>query len=116
MKISFLFILLFPLTLFAQPDMEENLNAAYQNAKKGIYWALVNIPENRKKLQSDLIDENKMYASVKLEKEYNGVKIVSKGYDNSTEVSVTVYRSLEGLIRDGYLKPPEEKNEQKLKD
>jgi len=107
---------MFPVILSAQKDMEKNLNTAYQNAKKGIYWALVNIPENRKRIQSDLIDGEKKYASVKLEKEYNGVKIVSKGYDNSTEVSVTVYRSLEGLIRDGYLNPPEEKNEQKLKD
>ena len=111
MKVSFLLILLFQMTLLAQKEMEKNLNTAFQNAKKGVYWALVNIPESKTRIQTDLIDEEKMYAKVKLVKEYNGVKIVSKGYYNSTEVSVTLYRSLEGLTRDGYLKPAEEKKE-----
>jgi hypothetical protein len=109
MKFLFLFICLLPLTISAQQQMESNLNTAYQNAKKGIYWALANIPENKSRIQSDLIAEEKLYASVKLEKEYEGVKIVSIGYHNTTEISIVVYRSNEGLIKEGYIKqePPD---------
>jgi hypothetical protein len=103
-KVFCLFLVLLSSALFAQQDMEDNLNTAYQNAKKGVYWALGNIPEKKSGLQIDLIDEGKLYASVKLEKEFNGIKIESTGYFNTTEVSVIVYRSNDGLIKDGYLK------------
>ncbi len=106
MRTLLLFCILFPFVLTAQQEMEQNLDIAYQNAKKGIYWALSNIPENKLRLQSDLIAEEKLYASVKLEKEYEGIKIESTGYYNTTEISVTIYRSTEGLIKEGYLKSP----------
>jgi hypothetical protein len=93
--------------------MENNLDAAYQNAKKGIYWALTNIPESKLRLQSDLIADEILYSSVKLEKEFNGIKVESKGYSNSTEVSIIIYRSTDGLIKDGYLNKPVEKEEKK---
>ncbi|HKB87902.1 MAG TPA: hypothetical protein VKD08_17120 [Ignavibacteriaceae bacterium] len=114
MRTFLLLCILFPFVLTAQQGMEENLDIAYQNAKKGIYWALSNIPENKQRLQSDLIADEKLYASVKLIKEFNGIKIVSKGIYNTVEVSVTIYRSVDGLIQDGYLTPPspEEKKEE----
>lgn len=105
MKSLFLILFFIPFTLLAQQRMENNLDAAYQNAKKGVYWALANIPESKSRLQSDLIAEEKLYASVKLEKEYEGIKIVSTGYFNTTEISITIYRSNEGLIKEGYIKP-----------
>lgn len=109
MKSLFFILFLIPFTLFAQQDMENNLNTAYQNAKKGIYWALANIPDNKSRIQSDLIAEEKLYATVKLEKEYEGIKIVSTGYHNTTEISIVIYRSNEGLIKEGYIKqePPD---------
>jgi hypothetical protein len=91
--------------------MEKNLDVAYQNAKKGIYWALTNIPDNRSRIRKDLIEDDRLYSSVKLETEFNGLKIVSTGFENSTEVTITIYRSLDGLIREGYLKLPGEKKE-----
>lgn len=106
MKILLLILFLFPAAAFSQQAMENNLNSAYQNAKKGIYWALANIPENKSRIQSDLISEEKLYATVKLEKEFNGIKIVSTGFNNSTEITITIYRSTDGLIKDGYINIP----------
>lgn len=111
MKNLFVLIFLIPLALYPQQDMEKNLDAAYQNAKKGIYWALANIPENKSRLESDLIADEKLYSSVKLEKQFNGIKVESKGFYNSTEISITLYRSDNGLLKDGYLKKPEEEKD-----
>ncbi len=104
MKIFLFCILLLPPALIAQPEMEKNMNIAYQNAIKGIYWALSNIPEKKLRLSNDLIAEEKLYASVKLVKEFEGIKITSKGIFNSTEVSIIIYRSNDGLLKDGYIK------------
>jgi hypothetical protein len=108
MKLFLSFIFLLSFISYAQQDMEKNLDAAYQNAKKGVYWALANIPVKRAGLKNDLIADEKLYSSVKLDKEFNGIKIVSKGYYNTTEVSITIYRSDDGLVKDGYLKKPGE--------
>ena len=108
MKSLFILFAFLPSLVYAQQEMEKNLDAAYQNAKKGIYWALANIPEKKSRLESDLVADEKLYSSVKLEKEFNGIKIESKGYYNTIEVSVTLYRSIDGLMKDGYLKNPEE--------
>jgi hypothetical protein len=108
MKIFWILIFLLPSALLPQQDMEKNLDAAYQNAKKGIYWALANIPEKKSRLETDLIADEKLYSSVKLEKQINGIKIESKGFYNSIEISITIYRSDDGLLKDGYLKKPEE--------
>ena len=42
-------------SLFAQSKTEDDMNLAYQNAKKGIYWALSNIPGKKETLSNDLI-------------------------------------------------------------
>ena len=111
MRILLLVFFLLPFSLIAQEKMENDLDQAFQNAKKGIYWALSNIPENKIRLNINLIADERLYSSVKLQKEFNGIKIVSTGFFNSTEVSIIIYRSNDGLVKDGYLKMPETEEE-----
>ena len=103
---KFLFIFLFiPVTfLYCQSKLETDVDTAFQNAKKGIYWALSNIPEKKTKLENDLIVEDKLLASVKLDKEINGIKIVSVGFYNSNEVTIKIFKSYDTLVKEGYLK------------
>ena len=110
MKTVFLLsILIFSSTIFAQQKTENDIDLAYQNAKKGIYWALANIPEKKQSIDNDLIADDKLYASVKLSKEFNGVKIESTGYYLSNEVSIIIYKSDDSLEKEGYKKTEEEK-------
>ncbi|MCW8811071.1 MAG: hypothetical protein OQK64_08960 [Ignavibacteriaceae bacterium] len=95
----FLFL---PGSLLAQAKTEQDIDVAYQNAKKGIYWALSNIPGKKSTMDNDLIAEDKLYASVKLSKEVNGVKVSSKGYYQTNEVEITIYKSYESLKAEGY--------------
>ncbi|OGU74895.1 MAG: hypothetical protein A2V93_04405 [Ignavibacteria bacterium RBG_16_34_14] len=108
MKNVFLFISFFTLIfccfINAQTKIEADIEIAYQNAKKGVYWALDNIPEKKAKLENDLIAEDKLYAKVKLDKEIFGVKVESTGYYNSNEVTITIYKSDDSLVKEGYLK------------
>ena len=92
-------------SLSAQTKTEDDMNVAYQNAKKGIYWALSNIPEKKATIEYDLIAEDKLYSSVKLSKEVNGVKVSSKGYYQTNEVQITIYKSYESLKAEGYNVP-----------
>jgi hypothetical protein len=92
-------------SLSAQTKTEDDMNVAYQNAKKGIYWALENIPGKKASLNNDLIAEDKLYASVKISKEVQGVKVSSKGYNNTNEVEITIYKSYESLKAEGYNVP-----------
>lgn len=91
--------------LLAQSKTEDDMNLAYQNAKKGIYWALSNIPGKKASLENDLIGEDKLYASVKVSKEVQGVKVSSKGYHNTNEVEITIYKSYDSLKAEGYNVP-----------
>jgi hypothetical protein len=112
MKFLLIVLTLFSLSFisFAQEKLENDIDLAYQNAKKGIYWALSNIPEKKSKLETDLISDDKLYAEVKLYKEVNGVKVNSTGYYHSNKVEITIYKSYDSLEKDGYLKrkPDEE--------
>jgi hypothetical protein len=103
---------------FAQPRIEEDLKIPYQNAIKGIYWALENIPVKKMNLENDLISDNKIYANVRLSKEINGVKIKSTGYADSYEVSILMYRTYESLEKEGFINPPlpEENKEDEVND
>lgn len=98
------FFFFFTFILAAQSKVEDDIEVAYQNAKKGIYWALRNIPERKLKLENDLIAEDKLYASVKLEIEVEGIKIESKGFYHSNEVVIKIYKSNDSLVQEGYLK------------
>lgn len=104
-------IILFPFLLISainiQNKNEENITAAFQNAKKGLYYALSNIPENKSRLNHELVDQNRLFAKIKLTKEINGLKIESTGYSSSTEVTIKIYRSLDSLKKDGYLNQDE---------
>jgi hypothetical protein len=91
--------------LFAQAKTDDDINLAYQNAKKGIYWALSNIPGKKVTLDNDLIAEDKLYASVKISKEVNGVRVSSVGYYMTNKVEITIYKSYESLKAEGYNVP-----------
>jgi len=93
---------------FSQEKIESDIDYAYQNAKKGIYWALSNIPQKKSKAESDLIADDRLYAHVKLHKEVNGVKIVSTGYYQTNQVTISIYRSNDSLKENGYLKQSDE--------
>ena len=90
-------------TGFSQEKMESDIDYAYQNAMKGVYWALSNIPQKKSKLDSDLIANDRLYAHVKLTKEVNGVKIVSTGHYQTNKVTISIYRSNDSLKENGYL-------------
>ena len=105
------FVLLISFRTFSQTQIEDDINIAYQNAKKGIYWSLSNVPENKLRLKHDLIDKDKLYSTVQIVKEIDGVKIVSTGYNNSTEVRIKLYRSFNSLIKEGYIEPKKENDQ-----
>ena len=105
---TIVFIFLLASVCLSQEKIENDIDYAYQNAKKGVYWVLANIPEKKSKLESELIADDKLYALVKLYKEVNGIKIESMGYYNSNEVSITIYRSNDSLEEYGYLKKEDE--------
>lgn len=111
MKILFItFIsILFWTNAFCQKSVEDDIEGTVQNAKKGIYWALSNLPEEKSRIENDLIADDKLYANVKLYKEVNGFKIISRGYFESSEAEIVIYRSNDSLIKDGYLNPPKKK-------
>ncbi|MCH7724356.1 MAG: hypothetical protein IIC76_13625 [Bacteroidetes bacterium] len=109
MKIFFVITLftLFSTNSFAQEKIESDIDYAFQNAKKGIYWALSNIPKKKSKIESDLIADDRLYSHVRLNKEVNGVKIVSTGYYQTNKVTISIYRSNDSLEEYGYLKQNE---------
>jgi len=106
MKNIFLLVvgLCFWSNLQAQSKIEEDFEIAYQNAKKGIYWALENIPEKKAKIENDLIADDKLYASIQLQKEVNGIKIESIGYNHSNSIVIKIYKSYDSLVKEGYMK------------
>jgi len=105
---SLLIIIFGIVSSFAQSKTEDDINLAYQNAKKGIYWALENIPAKKASLDNDLIAEDKLYASVKLSKEINGLKVTSKGFYQTNTVEITIFKSFESLKSEGYNVPSAE--------
>lgn len=110
-----IFLALFPFIIFSQQSVEDELDSAFINAKKGIYWCLSNVDTGKSRIDKDLISGSRLYASVKIQREVDGIKIESRGFFNSTEVFVKVYRSDDFLEQEGYLKkdvpekPPEKK-------
>jgi hypothetical protein len=87
-----------------QSKIENDIESALVNAKKGVYWALSNIPAKKSKTEHSLISEDKLVAKVKVLKEINGLRIESTGYYQTNEVTVVLYRSGDSLIKDGYIK------------
>lgn len=95
---------------FSQTKIEEDIQTAFANAQKGIYWALTNIPVKKTKIEHDLVADDKLIASIKLTKVINGIKIESVGYNFSNEVTIKLFKSFDNLFKEGYLneKPAEE--------
>lgn len=91
---------------FSQQKLEDDIEAAYQNAKKGLYWALANIPPKKARIDNNLVGNDILIANVRLSKEINGVKVESVGYYHSNEVKIVVFKSNESLIKDGYISAP----------
>lgn len=102
--ISFLILFIFAANANAQNNVEQEIDKAFTNAKKGVYYALSNIPENKSRMSSELIEKDQLLARVKLSKEINGIKIESTGYNVSNEVTIKIYKSLKNLREEGYLK------------
>lgn len=100
---------------FSQQKLEDDIEMAYQNAKKGIYWALSNIPPKKIRIDNNLIRDDVMIADVKLSKQVNGVKIESVGYFHSNEVKIIIYKSNDNLIKEGYIKVSQTKSEPETK-
>ena len=100
--ISILF--LFSNISFSQEQIETNIEGAVQNAKKGVYWALSNIPVKKAKIEKSIVNEDKLLARVKIAKELNGVRVESTGYYQTNEVTIVIYRSRDSLVKDGYIK------------
>ncbi|MFH1197381.1 MAG: hypothetical protein V1720_16905 [bacterium] len=98
-----LIIFLLPIIIYSQTSFETDMDAAYANAKKGIYWALANIPETKSNLDKDLILDDKIISHVKISKEIGGVKVEAKGIHNTYELCLTVYRTYESLKKEGIL-------------
>lgn len=98
---------LFAPFMLSQSKVEEDIEAALVNAKKGVYWALSNLQGKKAKFEKSLIADDKLIAKVKVSKELNGIKIESTGFSETNELSVVLYRSSESLIKDGYIKKGE---------
>ncbi len=110
MKYLFIFILL-PACIAAQTKTDNEINSAFQNAKKGIYWALSNIPEKKSRIKNDLIFNDKLYCKVKIDKKINGIKIESLGFFDSNQVTIVIYKSNDSLIEEGFIKTTEDNPE-----
>ncbi len=108
MKQSFLFFILSLMMIssvvYSQSKVDTDIEAALVNARKGVFWALMNIPVKKAKIEKSLINEDRLIAKVKIAKELNGIKIESTGFNNTNEVTIVLYRSADSLIKDGYIK------------
>jgi len=89
---------------FRTAGLDDEIDKALVNAKKGMYWALGNIPEKKIRITHELVADNKLYSTVKLQKKVNGVKVESTGYFNSNEVTIVVYISTDSLLSAGYIR------------
>lgn len=100
----FILFLFSSLILIAQQDIEDDVERATINAKKGIYWSLTNIPPKKVRTDHELITQNKLTASIRIVKEVGGIKFESTGYHEHTSAKVTIYRSYDWLIQHNFIK------------
>lgn len=104
MKYLFIILILISSVVSGQRQFDEDLEKAYVNAKKGIDFALSNIPYRKSSLTKELISNDQLISRVKLSKEVNGVSIESTGYYKTYEVKIIIYRSYDKLIEEGIIK------------
>lgn len=103
-KLFFFVLILYSINLYSQEKIESDIENTLVNAKKGVYWALSNLSGKKAKFEKLLIADDKLISKVKVNKELNGVKIESTGYNNTNEITIVLYRSADSLIKDGYIK------------
>lgn len=113
MKYLALFLFAVSFCMTAQTKTDKEINTAFQNARKGIYWALANIPQKKSRIKNDLIFEDKLYCKVKLDKKINGVKVESTGFFNSSQVTIIIYKSNDSIKEEGFIRLKEENGEKK---
>ena len=99
-----LIFLLLSITISGQQNFMADIDSAYSNARKGMFWAFSHIPESKKSISKSIISDNSQLAKIKLTKEVQGVKVVTTGYHKGAEVSFTVYKSYENLLKEGYIR------------
>lgn len=100
------FLFLFFLTFPQQGNTEQIIIPAFNNAKKGIYWGLSQSSLKQNLIKNNLIDNDKLISEIRVEKAVNGLHIESKGYYEGCEVTVSIYKSNDNLIKEGYLVIP----------
>lgn len=101
-------MLLFPILMFGQTinqqtDFKEKVDLAYKNAMKGVCFALENIPERKNSVSKDLIANNEIISTVKISKSVGGVSVQSKGFFNTYQVTVEIYRDYVSLKNEGVI-------------
>ncbi len=104
MKLFLLFFFASAINSSQNQKFEDDVQKAYINAKKGIYYALEHIPESKNSLSTELIDSDKLIAKIKVTKEVRGVKVESEGFNKTYEVRIVVYRSYKKLMEEGFIK------------
>lgn len=90
-------ILILPLLAFLPgqiQDENEDIQIAFNGAMKGVYWAQENVSSKREVTFKDIVVNNKKICTVKIYKQVGGLKIISEGYEGSTKVEITTYRSI----------------------
>lgn len=105
MKLKYFLVFVFiPFLLTAQEQnqFEKDIDKAFTHAKKGVYFALSHIPTSKSTLTQDLIEDDKLVASIKLSKETSGVRVESIGHFETYSVEITVYRSYDSLEAEGF--------------
>lgn len=102
--ILFLFLPIIILAQTSNTTFEDSIVKAFNNAKKGMYFAFANIPAKKNDINKELIEEDKLLARVKLTKAVNGIRVESTGVFNSYEICITAFRTYESLLKDGYIK------------
>lgn len=101
MKLLFGFLIC--ISLYSQNlTLEQKLDQAFKNAKKGIYWAFENVPTNKQSLSKDLISNDTLICNIKISKEVQGIKVETIGYFESYSNQITLYRSYTTLRKEGY--------------
>lgn len=102
--------LIIPFVLNAQSKISEDLDIAYNNALKGVHFALANMPDRKNSISKELIDSNQMIAKIKLSKEIGGVSVESIGFYKTYEVKITVQKDYESMKKEGLIDriPPDD--------
>jgi len=105
MKLFLILLLpfLFVGSAMGQKGYSANVDSAYANSLKGIFYALENIPARKNSISKDLITKNRLTARIKVSKEIGGVFVQSTGFFNSYKVTSEIYRDYKSLKRDGLI-------------